>query len=255
MREGMHGKKSGRRTVKLACQWAWLAMLMGGMLQGCIYRQRLVVYADPWLEAYARGMVAVFEQTHPDVEVQLKVLSSEVVVQHIRYGQPVDVFLCFGSEWYPQRDFLSKVKITLPLADTRVVEVLQADDAATLQQELFQTTSCVVVEASDRPLRRYVERAFGPFPRKQGCTLIANFQRQMVDYLGRGWAPRAYLPRHAARMGSQGWMAVDSSAMIPHAFTAMLLEAAPHAGLAQEFFTTLQSQKSTDLLGELGFLP
>jgi hypothetical protein len=103
----------------------WLILLL---LQSCTSQNRLVVYADPWLGEFADSLVAEYQSNHPATEIQLKKLSTEVIVQHLRYGQPIDVVLAFGSEWYPQPDFRTKMAKESTLAPSKVVLLKQTDE-------------------------------------------------------------------------------------------------------------------------------
>jgi ABC-type molybdate transport system substrate-binding protein len=225
------------------------------LIAGCANPNRLVVYADPWLTEYAGGMVDQFQAAHPETDIQLKFLSSEVVVQHIRFGQPVDVFLCFGCEWFHQDDFRVRIAEESTLAASQVVELVRADSGFTAKQSAMGTKDAIMMEASDRPMRSYAEQAGFGFGQQKKPVLIANFQRQAMDYMLRGWVSEGYLPIHFARRHGKQFRTKRTGPAIPNAFTAILLDNAPHPGLAQEFFDLLKSEKSRQLLAQMSFLP
>jgi hypothetical protein len=226
------------------------------LLMGCKRENRIVVYADPWLEDYAVRLKEAFQREYPGVEVKLKVLSSELVGQHLHFGQPMDVFLCFGCEGLPQKEWKQSVQATAPLAGTRVMEIQRRDSAFSAKQAAFGSQHCKVLEASDRPLRRYAESSFGPLPQPDSCTLIANFQSQLEDYMLRGWVSQGYVPAHFMRKAAAGqFVTLRNGPWITSAFTANLMSGAPHAEGSQAFFAFVQSEKSAQILGELGFLP
>lgn len=248
-------------------QWMWanvgmariagLATVLLLLLQvaGCANQERLVVYADPWLSDYATQMTDAFQQTHPETEIQLKIISSEVIAQHVRYGQPVDVILCFGCEFLQQPDFRDKIEAQTALAATHIVKLSQANTAFAAKQAAMQTTASTMMEASDRPMRRYVEQAGFEHRIPQKDRIIANFQRQAADYLLRGWVPQGFVPENFKKMHPQQFVEIGRGPLIPNAFEAMLLANAPHKQLASEFFTLTSSEKSRKVLGELGFVP
>lgn len=230
-----------------------MAWLIAMACMGCANRDQLVVYADPWLEDYALVMVEEFRATHPQTDVDLKVLSSEVVVQHLHFGQPIDVFLCFGRNWIGVRqDWVGE---ELALSGTRVVEVGPRNPGLVRKQDALGGSGCIVIEASDRPLRHLSDMWMRLDSAEHGCTLIANFQRQMEDYLLRGWVSYGLVPEHFARADSARLVRYSQGAWFPGVFTGVLVHDAPHPGLAREFFEQLGSEKSKETLGRLGYLP
>lgn len=224
------------------------------LLAGCGNPDRLVVYADPWMGDYAERITAAFQASHPDTDIQLKLLSSEVVAQHIRYGQPVDVFICFGSEFLQQPDFRARVQAETVLAGTEIVFAENGQDQKSKQVDLG-TRGCYMLEASDRPMRRYVDRIWQNQIPADNCVLIANFPQQAAAYVLRGWAnyffvPTAFMAKHRKLVAPLGL-----GTEIPDAFSAILLDDAPNPALAREFFDFMGSEKSKQILAELKFLP
>ncbi len=250
-----------------SARWGWADAGLGRLLRitagfllllqtaGCADQDRLVVYADPWLSDYATRITDAFQQTHPETEIQLKIISSEVIAQHVRYGQPVDVILCFGCEFLQQPDFRDKIEAQTTLSATHIVKLAQAGTAFETKQAAMQTTTSTMLEASDRPLRRYVQQAGfdQTIPQKQ--MIIANFQRQAADYLLRGWVPQGFVPENFKKIHTQQFLEIRRGPLIPNAFEAVLLKTAPHQALAADFFTLISSEKSRKVLGELGFVP
>ncbi|MFM2376241.1 MAG: hypothetical protein RLZZ165_1338 [Bacteroidota bacterium] len=221
-------------------------------IQACQPSKRLVLFADPWLEEYADSLTMLFGRSHPDVDVELKVVSSEVAVQHIRYGQPVDVFLCYGLEMFQGADFRSRIAHVHPIADSRILEVHGPPHP---NQARFATGGCSMVEASDRPSRIYAERSFGDIASGPGCVIIANFQSQAADYLRLGWVPGGYVPSHFAASLPDGFERVRQSGRIRDAFAAALMADRPDPEEAAAFWELLRSEKSCLLVEKLKFLP
>ncbi|MBP6640935.1 MAG: substrate-binding domain-containing protein [Bacteroidia bacterium] len=224
-------------------------------LVGCANQNRLVVYADPWLAEFADSLVAQFQAAHPETDIQLKVLSSEVIVQHIRFGQPVDVFLCFGCEWYQQADFRKQIAVESTMASSQVVLISRKDSLPTAQQRTMQTENAVMVEASDRPMRLYTDQTTWANAIPKDRLLYANFQRQATDYLLRGWVAKGFLPVHFARQHAAGFQIEQQGPLITNAFTSILMQNAPHKPLAEDFFALANSEKSKAILAHLRFLP
>lgn len=220
---------------------------------GCANRDRLVVYADPWLLEYAEERVAGFRTGHPGTDVDLKVISSEVIAQHLHYGQPVDVVLCVGPQWLQGKQAWAGEERLL--AGTRMVEVGPSDANAARKQDALGGSGCLAIEASGRPLRRLSEQWLGSLPAGEGCTLIANFQRQMQDYMLRGWVSRGLVPEHFARRHATNLVRHREGPWVSGFFAGILVADAPHPELARAFFEDLGSEKSREALGRLGFVP
>jgi hypothetical protein len=221
-------------------------------IQACQPPKRLVLFADPWLEEYADSLTILFGRSYPEVDVKLKVMSSEVAVQHMRYGQPADVFLCYGLELFQAADFRSRIAHVHPIADSRILEVHAPPHPNRVR---FATQGCSMVEASDRPSRIYAERSFGDISSGPGCVIIANFQSQAADYLRLGWVSGGYVPSHFAASLPDGFERVRQSHQIRDAFTAVLMDDLPDPKEAAAFWELLRSEKSRLLVEKLKFLP
>jgi ABC-type molybdate transport system substrate-binding protein len=219
---------------------------------GCHNPQRLTVYADPWLAEFAETSLAEFQVSHPEVEVVLKERSSEVIVQHIHFGQPVDVFLCFDEAGIQQPDFRAKIETSIPLADTRIVRVMGTGKP--IQRQL-KTEGCTMVEASDRPTRRLAERHFPGFFVSDSCRIVANFQSQAQDYLLRGWTIQGFVPQHFARQNGAMFSIRAQSPLITKAFSALRLKNAGNPTVADQYMKFLTEEKTKKMLGDLNFLP
>ena len=63
------------------------------------------------------------EKVNPDCEVELRVLSSEVIVQHLHYGQPIDVAILLDSALLGRKGLQGRVLEELGLARVSLVRV------------------------------------------------------------------------------------------------------------------------------------
>lgn len=223
------------------------------LLGGCASGERLVVYADPWLSDYASEIIAHYKSVHPNVRVHYRALSTEVILQHLRYGQPVDVVLAFGADLYDRPELLGHSVRRIDLADGRIHHVRSRNQA---QVAALKTQGCQVLAASDRPLRRYAERYF---PSLRGsspdCRVYAGFQRQTRDYLLRGWVPEGYVPAVLSRAAPEQLEVLEQGPAITAAYSAHLLQNAPNPTTAADFFDLLMSEKSKQLLADKHFNP
>ena len=221
-----------------------LLYILFPLFVSCQSQQRLTVYADPWLGDYTKELVQEWQAGHPEVQVDLRLLSSEVIAQHLHYGQPIDLVFAFGMEIFEEKGI--EVAGSVPLADTRIVEVVRGETA---QQAAFGTEECVVVAASDRPLRRYTE-AWGQH-RDAPCAVYADFYRQTRDYLVRGWVPKGYVPEVLARQYPEFLTIKAKGPIIPEAFTAFVPKDARHSEVASVVLHFTTSEKSKELLAKM----
>lgn len=236
----------------MKARWQWLFLpLIGWMIAGCADERRLVVYCDPWLQAFGEAMVADFRLAEPAVDVEVRYLSSEVIAQHLEFGQPMDVVLCYGCKWMGEQ--MQDPAQRVVLAPSAVVEIRRIGNPDSAKQARLGTVGRLVVEASDRPSRRYAERDLG-LQYSPSRHMIANFHPQVVDYLQRGWAEHGIVPIHFALQAGGRYEVVRYGVADEEAFTALVPRDAPHPAWAAVFLQMLQSEKSREKLVSLDYL-
>jgi DNA-binding transcriptional LysR family regulator len=213
------------------------------MLLGCGRSDRLVVFADPWLTPFAEKALATFGEEHPDMEIEMRSLSSEVIVQHLHFGQPMDVFLCFRPQIMKESGLGGAIGGQYPLGkvDLVLVETLPGQRNRELGAD-----SCIVVAASGRPLRQLTEEWRG-LP-QDTCLLYADFCRQTQDYLLRGWVAGGFVPGFFARQHADRLRVVKEGPTFEGALMAIRLAEAPHTSQANLFMDFLRSEKCKTLL-------
>lgn len=217
-------------------------------------RRKVVVYADPWLRDYANEVVEEFEAAHHEVDVELKIISSEVIATYVRFGQPIDVLLVFGPEVIERVGVAAKLDSKHVLAQERMAWVAAKDQG---KFELFGTQGCMVVEASQRPGRLMADAfmAGNPETRRGARILIADFQRQLQDYLLRGWVPKGIVPQSFANRKSETLQTLSTGQVIPEAYSAFLTRQAVDNPDAGTFFSFLKTKKSQEILARQGLFP
>lgn len=224
-----------------------LVALLMGLLTAC--EQPLVVYADPWLGDYAEQMRKEFQKQHPDLKVELRLLSSELVAWHIHYGQPIDIFLCMGPEWLDSVGIQDRVEARFPLADERIAlaEVIGKDQTA-----YFKTEGCVALEATHRPARRWTEAWLAATDSVvlPDCRVYADFQGQMADELLHGWVRRAFVPASFAARHPKRLSILAEGPVRPAAYTALRIKNGHQNEGAAAFFAFLQQEKSLKVLAK-----
>ncbi|HHG84992.1 MAG TPA: hypothetical protein ENJ82_09630 [Bacteroidetes bacterium] len=226
----------------------WLVLLL---LAGCGGRERLVVYADPWLGGFAEAVVAAYAAEAPEVEVELHLLSSELVAQHLHFGQPMDVFLCFRPEIMREMGLSGEIASEVALGGIRLV---LAGVAADRLNPSLGGTVCTVIAASDRPLRRFTE-SWPLAQESNSCILYSNFYRQTRDYLIRGWAGQGFVPDFFVRQYPNVLTVKIQGPNFPSALVGFRLRNAPNPNSADKFMQLLHSEKSQSFLAEEKIIP
>lgn len=225
--------------------------LLGALLVwGCQSPPRLVVYADPWLGGFAEKVCADFQDKNPEVQVELKQRSSEFVAQNLYFGQPMDVFLCFRPAIVHEKGLAGSIASEVALGNMQLV-------LAEVRSEYVQVglggDSCLVMAASDRPLRTYAEEWE---PRSAlACRVYGDFYRQVRDYLLRGWVRQGIVPDLLVRQNPDRLMVKEEGPTFPGAFVAFRLRHAPNPKQADKFSDYLRSEKSYSLLAGESFIP
>jgi ABC-type molybdate transport system substrate-binding protein len=226
--------------------WA-AAVLLGALLSAC--ERPVVVYADPWLGGYAEQMRKAFVQQHPEYPVELKLLSSEVIAWHVRYGQPVDVYLCMGPEWLDSTGIQDQVAERFVLAQEcmALAEVVGADQTA-----YFKTEGCVALEATHRPGRRWTEAWLQRTDTVAlpDCRVYADFQGQMASELLNGWVRRAFVPASFVARHPKRLTTLAQGPVHPAGYTAFRLKNGQQGAGAALFFDFLKQEKSLKVLAK-----
>jgi hypothetical protein len=232
-----------RPTILLLCG------LLALLFSAC--QQPVVVYADPWLGDYAEQMRKEFTKQHPDTQVELRLLSSEVIAWHIRYGQPIDIFLCMGPELLDSMALQDEVSARFVLGDESIAlaKVIGADQTA-----YYQTAGCVALEATHRPARRWTEEWFHD-PHSDAlavpaCKVYADFQPQMAEQLLHGWVSQAFVPASFARRHPERLQVVAEGPLHRGGYTALRMKHGASSTQADAFFQFLQQEKSLKVLAK-----
>lgn len=209
---------------------------------GCGRDPGLVVYADPWCGDYAAAVVAAFEEAHPDTEVELRVLSTEVILQHLHFGQPIDVAIVLDSSLVGERGLDGEVLAWRHLADADLYRVRRKGPL----NAGITGAGGLVVEATGRPLRTWSERWLDL---EGESLLVANFYKQARDYVLRGWGEEGVVLGSMVREYAPKTLEVKASGpAIPGGFMACQLKMGRDAAVAGAFMAFLDSEKSRELL-------
>ncbi|MEM0998761.1 MAG: hypothetical protein AAGN35_17005 [Bacteroidota bacterium] len=226
------------------CRGAFFAFFLV-WLGGCAESNRLVVYADPWLGEFPARALAAFSAEQPATQVELRILSSEVVAQRLHYGDPIDIFLCFRPEIMRERGLSRQIAAEMVLADLDLVVVAPRVE---IRQPKLGAINCQSLPADGRPLQRYIAD-WSDAP-EDSCTVTADFCRQTQDYLLRGWTGRGILPGFFARRHADRLEILRAGPSYSGAFTALKISETPHRSPAVDFMKFLATKKCQSLLAE-----
>lgn len=216
------------------------------LLMSCKPKTNLIIYCDPWQEAHISEQLEAFTSRQPDISPELKVLSSEMIAQHLKMGQPMDLFVSCGDFFDPagpMGDF--------EIADRKRQEVILGDDVLVKvepldkeNQDKLGSKDCTMLAASDRPLRiftdQWIQRDDLPAPT---CVVISNFASQTQEYLLNGWVADGYVFGNFAYSHPHKMKITDVGPTLPQIYRAVLPTDAPHPQQAESFLAFLQEQK------------
>lgn len=168
-------------------------------ITGCDDGKTIVVYADPILETYARKAIAEFS-SGKEIRVEWKIVSTEIIGRHLRYGQPVDLVFAADREiaaaQYPGLD--TNECLTIGSDRLVIVECIKNDFAVKIR-----TSDCLLLAASDTPLRKASEGWLASSGGDSSCRMYADFFGLSREYISRGWTGRAItLERLARQIGN-----------------------------------------------------
>lgn len=229
--------------------WALILFLM---LSGCNSKDQLVVYADPWIGTFAQAACDEYERQAPETEIHLRLLSTEVIAQHLHFGNPIDVIMTLDSTLLSEKGLLPSLGQPVPLAPTNLAWVQRVGE---LNSDI-KGAGGTLLEASDRPSRRVAEQwfAFEPHIKPQDSITIANFQSQVQAMLLNAWVLKAFVPDVMARKYPNQLQIQALGPKIPGGFQAYLSPGNnPEAGKGLIQF--LQSEKCKGLLADFQNIP
>ena len=154
------------------------------ILCGCKNAEPLLVFCDPWLEETADIHLKNYSQSHPGFSYQLKVISSEVIAAHIRYGQPVDVVYAANPELVKLSRKQEVFSDSLSLGDERVMHFKRRGSA-----NVSWDNQCLAIAASGTALRNFSEQWLGKSlnPDSSTCSVYPEIFSLMKEYLSRGF--------------------------------------------------------------------
>lgn len=210
-----------------------------------------------------REVAAAYEAEHAGRVVLLNPGASGVLLQQVRHGAPVDLFLSASSDELDRlgdEDRIDRGRAVV-LAFNRLVLVTppdgEPDAAAPLRLESY--AAIALGNPRTAPLGRYTQQALtalGVWESVQARAVLAENARQVIEYVARGEveAGIVYLS-DASLLGGRVRRGplLDPGTHQPIAYHGAVLNAAPHPAAAADFLAFLQSPFAVETLARHGF--
>lgn len=218
-----------------------LALGMAISLFGCDDPQ-LKILADPWLADSAKEAIKSYSEAHSDQpEPELKILSTEFILQQIKYGQPVDLAFIIDAnypEWTPQAKLFTDRQL---MGGDAVVWV---ETLGLGQKEKFQSDSCLVLAPADSPLRRIGQEWKPNIGQQEGrCVQFPQMPELVGKYLVEGWVQWGLVWKSFAEANSASMKILSTGPSLDDLYWAALPATSTHPDQAREFLEFLPAQK------------
>lgn len=214
----------------------------------------------------ARELAVAFEHSHPGVRVELNAGGSGVLLQQVRRGAPVDVFISASAA---ELDTLEQQGRLLPgsrrtVASNRLVILVppggaMPQRAGDLSDESYDLIA--VGNPSTAPVGRYTRqslKALGLLDAVRTRLVYAENARQVVEYVARGevaagvaYTTDAALGQGRLRRGPE----LPAETHAPIEYVGAVLRESAVAAAAAEFLESMLSEDAARVLGRHGFLP
>ena len=226
------------------------------------------VYAASSLTDLLRELRAAFEQEHPGSNLQFSFAGSTALATQIRQGAPADIYasaspLLTGS--LAAQGYVQKSQL---IASTRMVVVVQADDATIGSLARLADADVILVLADEGvPAGDYARDVLAKASTPDGLgtdfqeRVLANVRSFELDVRGAllkvelGEADAAIVYETDVRPGNANVRTVaipDHYNVVATYSVALLTEANDSAS---EFYDFLASQRAAEVIRELGFAP
>lgn len=241
----------------LLCACLWLAALGGA------HAADLTVSAAASLGDALRTLAPRFEAAHPGTHLQFNVAASDVLVQQLAAGAPVDVLATADStsmdraaaggliDSVSRRDFVRNRLVVVVPRDSSVALTGLADLGLSAVERVALGAPASV------PAGRYARTALeaaGLWPLPPDKVVFAQSVRQALDYVARGEAAAGlvYATDAAARADTVR-TAFEVPLESPILYPVAVVAHAPQPALASSYVAWLLSPDAQAGLAEFGF--
>ncbi|ASW02229.1 molybdate ABC transporter substrate-binding protein [Paraburkholderia aromaticivorans] len=225
----------------------------------------LVVSAAASLTTAFKAVSEVFEQQHPGTKVLLNFGASDVLMQQIVKGAPVDVF---ASADQKAMDKAAAEKVIVPAtrkdfaANSLVLIVPTDSHFAPANLNDLATANVKRVAYGDPasvPVGRYTQgalQAAGVWDAVSAKAVLASNVRQSLDYVSRGEVDAGFVfSTDAAVMPDKVKVATNVPTQTPITYPIAQVAGSRHAADAQAFMNFVLSPPGQAVLAKYGFKP
>ncbi|MBB2983975.1 molybdate transport system substrate-binding protein [Paraburkholderia tropica] len=225
--------------------------------------QQLTVSAAASLTDAFKEVGAKFEATHPDITVRFNFAASGVLLQQIRQGAPVDVFVSADEQTVTRgvdaglfdaatrRDFAANTLVLIvPAAQSSPVKSMADLANPAVQRIAIGKTSTV-------PVGGYTQQALEKAALWDALApkfVQADSVRQVLDYVARGEAEAGFVYRTDALLMSDKVTIVQAvGGHAPVSYPVVAVRASREPALAKTFIAYLLSPQAQEILKRYGF--
>ena len=242
-----------------------LALLLGSSDPAAAPGETLVSAAVSLRPALTEA-AATYRAEHGGPEIRINTGASGLLLQQIRRGAPVDLFVSASSREIDALEVDGRVRpgSRVAVASNRLVVLVPAGERA--PEELAALADpgfgrVAIGNPKTAPVGRYAERALrelGLWDALEPRLVFAENARQTLEYVARGEVSAGVLYRSDARIAAGR---VELGPEIPAAahpairYEAAVIDDAPHPDAALAFLHWLVSDAGRKILARHGFLP
>jgi molybdate transport system substrate-binding protein len=227
------------------------------------HADELVVSAAASLTNAFKEVGAAFEAQHPGTKVLLNFGASDVLMQQIVKGAPVDVF---ASADETAMDKAADAKVIVPASRREFAEnslvLIVPSDSRLAARTLGDLTAAGVkrialADPASVPAGRYAQgalKAAGAWDAVNAKSVLAANVRQSLDYVSRGEVDAGFVfGTDAALMPQRVKVAMTVPTQTPITYPIAQVDGSRHAADAQAFIAYVLSPAGQALLAKYGF--
>lgn len=232
-------------------------------LPALAWAQQLTISAAASLTEAFKEIGARYEAAHPGVSVRFNFAASGVLLQQVRQGAPVDVFVSADEETvtrgvdaglfdaHTRQDFAANTVVLIVPAGAGTRVTAPADLTASGIKRI------AIGKAATVPVGRYTQQALSAAKLWDALApkfVQADSVRQVLDYVSRGEADAGFVYRtDAVLMPGKVQIVQAIGGHQPVTYPAVVVSASREQGLAKDFVGYLLSPAAQDVLKRCGF--
>lgn len=253
-----------RATRRHRCLLQGMAALLMLMAVPATHAEELLVSAAASLSNAFKELGGAFEAQHPAIQVRFNFAASDLLVQQIANGAPVDVLASADQESMDKaatqqllvtdsrRNFVSNTLVVIVPADSRY-GMSQLGD---LTQPTFQRIT--LGNPASVPAGRYAKQALeaaGVWRAIEGKLILAQNVRQSLDYVARGEVDVGLVyGTDALVQAGKVRVLLPVVTASPIRYPIAVTRVSTHVDAAEKFIAWTRSEAGWAILQKYGFL-